>query len=44
MLTGTARLATASSGRSRRVVVPFVKIENGVPDPANAAMIPGISR
>jgi hypothetical protein len=44
MLTGTARLATASSGRSHRAVVPLVKIENGVPDPASAAMMSGISR
>ena len=44
MLTGTALLATASSGRSRRAVVPLVKIENGVPEPARAAMIPGIKR
>jgi len=44
MLTDTAWLATASIGRSRRVVVPLVKIEKGVPDPASAAMIPGIRR
>ena len=25
-------------------VVPLVRIENGVPEPARAAMIPGISR
>ena len=44
MLTGTARLATVSSAKSRRAVVPLVKIENGVPDPARAAMMPGIKR
>jgi hypothetical protein len=44
MLTDTAWLATVSSGRSRRAVVPLVKIENGVPDPVSAAMIPGMRR
>ena len=44
MPTGTARLATLNNGRSRRAVVPLVKIEKGVPDPVSAAMMPGISR
>ena len=42
--TWTSRAAAVSSGRSRFAVVPLVRIENGVPDPARAAMIPGISR
>ena len=41
MLTGTALLATVNSGKSRRAVVPLVKIEKGVPEPVRAAMTPG---
>ena len=42
--TGTCVAASASSGRSRPIMVPLVKIENGVPLPTSAPITPGISR
>ena len=38
-----AAAASASSGMSRRSSVPFVRMENGVPESASAPMTPGIS-
>jgi hypothetical protein len=42
--TSTSSAARRSSGRSRSISVPLVRIENGVPDSASAEMMPGISR
>ena len=41
--TGTC-VAASSSGRSRPIMVPLVKMENGVPLPASARITSGISR
>ena len=41
--TRTDAAASCSSGRSRRSSVPFVRIENGVPDSVSAETMPGIS-
>ena len=41
--TETRSAAFTRSGMSRRMSVPLVRIDIGVPDAASASMIPGIS-